>query len=136
MEHDLAMFPPPHMPSLRAPSPGCKSHKLIDVSEGTTFFPPGLQWSLVGDFLTLSVAQGVSRPKSILALSSENKTRQNLPLTDPRLSEGHGSPAEFNPPLSTTPATAQQSLVYKSLTQQAGDSPVPRLKGVWTNWIS
>lgn len=95
-----------------------------------TFFPPGLQWSLAGDFLTLSIAQGVSRPKSILVLSSENKTRQSLPLPSPRLSEGHGSPAEFNFPLSTTPATAQQDLVCKSLTQQAGESPVPRLKGI------
>lgn len=33
----------------------------------------------------------------------------------PRLSEGHGSPAEFNPPLSTTPATAQQALLCNKL---------------------
>lgn len=50
----------------------------------------------------------------------------------PRLSK---VTTEFNPPLATTPATAQSFHSVMTLIQQAGDAPVPGLNGSCTNWI-
>lgn len=62
------------------------------------------------------------------------KTKQGkaTPFPAPRLSK---VTTEFNPPLVTTPATAQSFRSVITLIQQAGDAPIPGLKGSCTNWI-